>query len=93
MSDERTKALYRMTLKRLRELLKAAGIDFILSAEGPQKYIRPGTFTCDCDLLLKGDAEALSKFSGEYMTEYSWAEETNARLSGMKERAEARSQR
>ena len=93
LSDERTKALYRMTFKRLRELLKAAGIDFILSAEGTQKFIRPETFTCDYDRLLKGDEEALSKFSGEYMTEYSWAEETNARLSGMKERAKARSLR
>jgi len=45
--DEKTKALYRMTLKRLREILAMGGIDFILSAEGSAKYIKPDMFTCD----------------------------------------------
>lgn len=83
--DEKTKALYRMTLKRLRELLAAGGIDFILSAEGSAKHIRPDTFTSDYLRFLDGDAEAIAKYNGEYMTEYSWAEETNARLNNLKE--------
>lgn len=88
--DEKTKALYRMTLKRLREILAAGGIDFILSAEGTAKHVRPDTFTCDYMQFLHGDRETVAKYNGEYMSEYSWAEETNARLSNLKESRERR---
>ena len=86
--DEKTKALYRMTLKRLREILASAGIDFILSAEGSAKFIRPETFSCDYIRFLQGDAETMAKYNGEYLSEYSWAEETNARLTNLKESRE-----
>ncbi|NLI21167.1 MAG: response regulator [Clostridiales bacterium] len=86
--DEKTKALYRMTLKRLREILAAAGIEFILSAEGSAKFIRPDTFTCDYFQFLQGDAEVSARYNGEYLSEYSWAEETNARLTNLKESRE-----
>lgn len=36
--------------------------------------------SCDYYDYLDGDEEALSKFRGEYMTQYSWAEETLAAL-------------
>ena len=71
--DEKTKALYRMTLKRLREILAAGGIDFILSAEGTAKHVRPDTYTCDYMQFLHGDRETVAKYNGEYMSEYSWA--------------------
>ncbi len=83
--DEKTKALYRMTLKRLREILAAGGIDFILSADGSAKFIKPDTFTSDYLRFLKGDADTIAAYNGEYMVEYSWAEETNARLTNIKE--------
>ncbi len=83
--DEKTKALYRMTLKRLREILTAGGIEFILGAEGSAKFVNPDTFTCDYYRILQGDAEAQARYNGEYLTEYSWAEETNARLTSLKE--------
>ncbi len=86
--DEKTKALYRMTLKRLREILAAAGIDFILSAEGSAKFVKPEVFTCDYYRFLQGDAEMTARYNGEYMNEYSWAEETNARLTNLKESRE-----
>lgn len=86
--DEKTKALYRMTLKRLREILASAGIDFLLGGEGSAKYIRPDTFTCDYFQFLQGDAESTASYNGEYMSEYSWAEETNARLYNLKESRE-----
>ena len=84
--DEKTKALYRMTLKRLREILASAGIDFILSAEGSAKYARPDTYTSDYIRFLQGDPETIAASNGEYLSEYSWAEETNARLTNLKER-------
>ena len=87
--DEKTKALYRMTLKRMREILSAGGIEFILSAEGSAKFIRPDQFTSDYFQFLHGDAEAMAKYNGEYLSEYSWAEETNARLTNLKESRES----
>lgn len=86
--DEKTRALYRMTLKRLREILASAGIDFILCAEGAAKHIRPDTFQCDYFRFLQGDAETMAAYNGEYLSEYSWAEETNARLTNLKESRE-----
>ncbi|MDD3411463.1 MAG: response regulator [Eubacteriales bacterium] len=83
--DEKTKALYRMTVKRLREILITAGIDFIASTDGPQKYVHTDAFGCDYFRLLSGDELTLSRYNGEYMREYSWAEETNAILTNLKE--------
>ena len=83
--DENTKALFRMTYKRLREILQSAGIDFLLSAEGSAKFVRPDTFTSDYLRFLQGDATVIAKYNGEYMSDYSWAEETNARLTNLKE--------
>ena len=84
--DDKTKALYRMTLKRFREILASAGIEFILSSEGSAKYIHPDRFHCDYFQFLQGDAQIIATYNGEYLSEYSWAEETNARLSNLKER-------
>ena len=35
---------------------------------------------CDLYEFLKGSADAINSYSGEYMNNYSWAELTNARL-------------
>ncbi len=83
--DESTKSLYRMTYKRLKELLNNAGIGFILPSEGSQKFINPESFQCDYFDCLKGKEEALAKYAGDYMTSYSWAEQTNARLFSIKD--------
>lgn len=78
--DQSTQSLYRMTCKRLREILAGAGIEFILGSSGQQRFINPELFACDYYELLAGDPDAVKNFNGEYMTEYSWAEDTNARL-------------
>ncbi len=82
--DSNVKALYRMTCKRLRDMLGSVGIDFILGGEGTLKFIRPQMFACDYFRFLQGDHEARAKYNGEYLAEYSWAEETNARLANLK---------
>lgn len=79
--DPGTQSLYRMTCKRLREILAGAGIEFIMGSSGQQRFVNPDLFACDYYELLAGDEDAVKNFNGEYMTEYSWAEETNARLS------------
>jgi len=35
---------------------------------------------CDLYEFLKGSADAVNSYAGEYMNNYSWAELTNARL-------------
>ena len=39
----------------------------------------------DCDLyrILDGDQEALKKYGGVYLNEYSWAETRNAQLNSI----------
>ncbi|MEA5016093.1 MAG: LuxR family transcriptional regulator [Candidatus Limiplasma sp.] len=81
--DQRTLALYRMTFKRLRETLEQAGIGFILGKEGCVGFIRPEALESDYFSFLRGDEEAMAKYNGEYLSEYSWAEGTNARLTGL----------
>ena len=84
--DDKTRALYRMTLKRLREILSGAGIGFLLSPEGSSaKFIHTDAFHSDYERFLLGDSEAMARYNGEYMAEYSWAEDTNARLYQLKE--------
>lgn len=78
-SDATTASLYRMTGKRLRELLASAGIGFLLMEDG-YRAINPDTFSCDRYALENGDPQAAARFGGDYMPEYAWAEETNARL-------------
>lgn len=79
-ADQSTRSLYRMTLKRLRQILDDARIGFILGSDGQQRYIKPDMFDCDLYRLYAGDKAALRAYTGVYMSQYSWAEETNARL-------------
>ncbi len=78
-SDASTASLYRMTGKRLRELLTAAGIGFLLVDDG-YRAVNPDAFTCDRYAMENGDKQAIARFGGDYMPEYAWAEDTNARL-------------
>lgn len=79
--DDATKALYRMTMKRLKDLLAEKKIDYILEDGSNQKSLRTEEFVCDYYEALKDNEEYTKKYAGEYMSEYFWAEETNARLS------------
>lgn len=81
--DEATKALYRMTMKRLKDMLAEKKIDYILEDGSTQKSLRTQEFLCDYYEVLCGNREYIQKYHGEYMSEYPWAEETNARLSEM----------
>ena len=78
--DDRTKALMRMTAKRLREFLVKEKIDYILIEENGVRAIDIRCVDCDYYQILNGNKHAMKKYCGEYMVEYSWAETTNARL-------------
>ena len=64
----------------LKEALESAGLSDVLVREHGQWAIRPDLIDCDYYRLLAGDAEAVALFNGEYMSQYSWAEETAGKL-------------
>lgn len=78
--DDGVKALMRMTAKRLRDFLSQEKIDYILIEENGVRAIDIRYVQCDYYQILNGNEEVMKKYCGEYMTEYSWAETTNARL-------------
>ena len=78
--DEQTKALFRVTAMRLRELLLQENIEFILKEENGIRAIEVDRVSCDYYQMLDGVPEAIEQYHGEYMMEYSWAEVGNARL-------------
>ncbi|MBQ8025251.1 MAG: response regulator [Oscillospiraceae bacterium] len=79
--DRTDTSLFRMTMARLREELKQAGIEEILKSSAKGKYLDMSLVECDLlDLLRNHQWE---RYNGEYMNDYSWAEETHAYLEQM----------
>lgn len=78
--DENAKALLRMTAKRLREVLAQVGAESLLIEENGVKALNIRGVDSDYFQILDGNEEAMKRYRGEYMTEYSWAEYTNAKL-------------
>lgn len=71
-------SLFRMTMARLRDELKQAGIEDIIKSSSKGRYLDTSLVDCDLyDLLRDGSWE---RFNGEYLSDYSWAEVTLANL-------------
>lgn len=81
-NDKTTSALYRMTGKRLKEILENLGIGFIL--KNGYKSVDTEVFECDYYYAINGRKAYLEKFNEDYMPNYFWAENTNAKLYNMK---------
>ncbi|MCI7107352.1 MAG: response regulator [Agathobacter sp.] len=73
-------SIYWVTMSRLREKLKEAGIDNLIGTQGKKKFLCTDQVECDLYQMLSGDEGAISKYSGVYLRRYSWAEERNAQL-------------
>ncbi|MDD6655683.1 MAG: response regulator [Lachnospiraceae bacterium] len=84
VNDENTHSLYRVTLKRLMDALKEAGIDDIIVSEGRKKILLTEKVDCDLYRMLAGEEEVIQSYGGEYMREYSWAETRTAQLDSIK---------
>ena len=80
MMDERTTALLRMTYRRLVLQLRDIGAEDILVVQGKKRSLDTEKVECDLYQILGGDKREISRYAGEYMREYSWAESTNAML-------------
>lgn len=64
----------------LRAGLKELGCEDVLIHNRNSYAIAPDRIECDYYRMLAGDFQAAAAFQGEYMTQYSWAEITRARL-------------
>ena len=67
--------------QQLEKELKENNIEHILVSARGIKRVNTSEFRCDFYDLVDGDEKAAEKFFGEYMLEYSWAEERMALLS------------
>lgn len=77
-------SLYWVTMSRLKDKLKEAGIDHIIGTEGKKKFIRTDQVECDLYQMLAGDKKVIAKYYGSYLRRFSWAEERNAQLNQIK---------
>lgn len=79
-ADSATQSLCRMTWKRLTNVLESVGMGSLLYTLENRRYLKTDTVDCDLYRILAGDKQAARRYSGEYLSEYEWAEEHNAQL-------------
>ena len=79
-NDEATQNLCSKIAKTLQRELKAYGAEQMLVTNRGIRCVDAEQFDCDLYQLLDGDAKAAEQFIGEYMVDYSWAEERMALL-------------
>lgn len=78
--DASTQSLLRMTYKRLLDSLEEVGMGHILVSEGNRRAIKVEEVDCDLYRILAGNPQAEKQYRGQYLQEYSWAEERNSEL-------------
>lgn len=80
--DNRVKNLYRKAVMQIRQVLAEYGIEDIFLGNRGSCRLDIKKVECDYYELLKGNQEVIKKWKirRKYMEEYSWAEETGARL-------------
>ncbi len=74
------KSYLRVLTSDLRRTLAEYDLTDVLIHKHGQWAVRKDRIDCDYYRLLAGDPAALEAYSGEYMKQYSWAEDTNAHL-------------
>lgn len=79
-ADAKTQSLYRMTWKRLSDVLENAGVGNIITTVENRRYLKTDKVDCDLYHILTGNKQAAKKYNGEYLRDYAWAEERNAQL-------------
>lgn len=75
-----SRSLCRKVIQRLHSNLEEYGIDDIIVRHSRGRSLDAGKVTCDYYDYLDGKEAAVRAFCGEYMTNYSWAEDTLSRL-------------
>lgn len=76
---------YRMLKKDLQDTLEPLGCaDIIFSSRGQLGLTDLDRIDCDYFRWTNGEADAINLYQGEYMAQYTWAEEVNALLESEK---------
>ena len=73
--DSKVKAKYRKACMYLRQALEKVGLGEALISVRGKIGINCERFDCDYFRLVDGDLQTAASFAGEYLFEYSWAEE------------------
>ncbi|MCC8025755.1 MAG: response regulator [Clostridium sp.] len=81
--DNRAKQLYRKAVSLMRATFRNAGIEEICFFYRSCLASNRKMYSCDYEEFLEGSAEQRRAYIGNYMAEYSWAEDTNAILSNI----------
>ena len=78
--DDKLKENFKKCSSTLKKVVKEMGIEHILNIKYNNLSINTSAFNCDYYDFLNCDPKALRLYHGVYMPNYSWAEETNAKL-------------
>ncbi len=78
--DERVKRLYRKAVSSVQEVLEEAGVSGMFVGKRGNCHVLPGEFDCDYYTYLEDPVKNKELFSGEYLFDYEWSEETLAQL-------------
>ncbi len=73
----------RILVSELITLLKSIGAEHILLKKRGMLALQTNCFGCDFYAFVNGDSNAINSYTGEYMTQYGWAEYTNAYLNNL----------
>ena len=83
---DKVKENFKKCSSTLKKVLKEMGIDNILNINHNSLSVNTSSFKCDYYDFLNGDPQAIRLYHGVYMPNYSWAEETNAKLYSLSEK-------
>ncbi|MDD2955422.1 MAG: hypothetical protein PHD67_03800 [Oscillospiraceae bacterium] len=75
---------YRKTVQKMQNTLIENRIENILSYLPRTKAIRTDMVECDYFDFLERKPQAIRKYAGKYLEQYSWAEETKGYLDSIK---------
>ena len=78
MYDRPMQKQFDVILRSLRDTLAERGAGNILEIAKGTLRIRPELISCDAWRFFSGDAEAVNRYRGEYMSDYSWAGSTES---------------
>ena len=81
MYDRPGQKQFDVILRSLRDTLEEQGIGEILEMKKGTMRVRPELISCDAWRFFSGDTEAINAYRGEYMSAYSWGNETESFMS------------
>lgn len=78
-NDEKTaKNTLRVVFYRLKNILRQYGIEDIVIKRRGMYALKTDDIECDYFEFIEGGKDGFLRFNGEYMNEYSWADETKS---------------